>query len=313
MLSLRRFEERAYELFLQNRIHGTMHLGLGQEAVAAGVATSLRQDDYTLATYRGHNHVLARGAPMEACMAELFGRASGVCKGKGGSMHLTSVGHGAMGSYAIVGAHLPIACGIGWSSKLRSTKQVTVCFFGDGATNIGAFHEALNLAAVWKLPVVFICENNLYMEFTPIGCVTAVERPAADRAGAYGLAPLVVDGNDVEAVYEAARDATRKARDGGGPSLIEALTYRYSGHSRTDPGRYRPEGELDEWRKRDPIIRLREALIASGTSPEDLRGIESVVEEEVEAAVERALSAPEPSIEEALQDVFAEEGASWRS
>ena len=313
MFTLRRFEERAYELFLQNYIHGTMHLGLGQEAVAAGAAATLNADDYSFSTYRGHNHVLARGAALDASMAELFGRGIGLCKGKGGSMHLTSVEHGAMGSYAIVGAHLPIACGTAWSSKIRKSNQVTVCFFGDGTTNIGAFHEALNLAVVWKLPVIFLCENNLYMEFTPIGSVTAVERPAADRASAYNLDPITVDGNDVQAVYDVVKPAVDRARSGEGPSLIEALTYRYSGHSRTDPGSYRPEGELAEWRKRDAVLRLHRELLEQGVPEARLKAVEEEVELDLEQAIERALQASEPDLAEAFSDVFAMEETSWRN
>src|SRR5947208_12940981 len=238
MLECRAFETRAQELFFEGLVRGTTHLGVGQEAVAAGVAAAMRTDDYTFCTYRGHNHTLARGVPMAPIFAELFGRATGLLGGKGGSMHLTSVEHGAMGSYAIVGAHLPIAAGAAWSAQVRGTDQVAVCFFGDGTTNIGAFHEALNLAAVWKLPVVFVCENNQYMEYTPIRSVTAVEHPAADRASAYGLERQVVDGNDADAVYAAAAAAIGRARGGEGPSLIEAMTYRYSGHSRADPAKY---------------------------------------------------------------------------
>ena len=182
MVECRYFEVRAQELFFEGLVRGTTHLGVGQEAVAAGVAAALRADDYTFCTYRGHNHTLARGVPMAPIFAELFGRGTGLLGGKGGSMHLTSIEHGVMGSYAIVGAHLPIALGAAWSAQYRESGQVAVCFFGDGATNIGAFHEALNMAAVWKAPVVFICENNKYMEYTAIGDVTAVERPAADRA-----------------------------------------------------------------------------------------------------------------------------------
>src|SRR2546425_10878245 len=216
MVELRDVEQRAYELFLQNLVRGTSHLALGQEAISAGYAVAMRPDDYTFCTYRGHGHTLARGASMAAGMAELLGRGNGMLHGKGGSMHLTDVTHGAMGSYAIVGAHLPIAAGAAWSAQVRKSGQVAVCFFGDGATNIGAFHEALNMAAVWKAPVVFVCENNQYMEYTPIGSVTAVPRPAADRAAAYGLEPIVVDGNDVEAVLAVARTAIRPARDGAG-------------------------------------------------------------------------------------------------
>src|ERR671931_1322692 len=193
MLACRLFETRAQELFFEGLVRGTTHLGIGQEAVAAGFAAAMRDDDYTFATYRGHNHALSRGAPMGPLYAELFGRATGLMGGKGGSMHITSAEHHMMGSYAIVGSHLPIALGAAWSAQYRKSGQVAVCFFGDGTTNIGAFHESLNMAAVWKAPVVFVCENNQYMEYTPIGAVTAVPRPAADRATAYGLEPLVVD------------------------------------------------------------------------------------------------------------------------
>ena len=313
MLRIRRFEERCYELFLQNQIHGTMHLGIGQEAIAAGAAATLRPDDYSLATYRGHAHVLARGADLEASFAEMFGRAGGLCKGKGGSMHLTSVKHGQLGTYAIVGAHLPVACGSAWSAKLRGTDQVTLCFFGDGTTNIGTFHEALNLAAVWALPVVFICENNLYMEFTPIAQVTAVPRPAADRASAYGLPPISIDGNDLEAVYATVSEAVARARAGEGPSLIEALTYRHQGHSRTDPARYRPEGELEAWKGKDPILAFRLRLEQSGWSEERLEAIESRVEREVAEAAERALAQPYPDEAELWTDVYCAKETRWRS
>src|ERR671930_2029137 len=212
MVGCRLFEARAQELFFEGLVRGTTHLGVGQEAVAAGFAVAMRDDDYTFATYRGHNHALARGAPMGPLYAELFGRASGLMGGKGGSMHITDVAHHMMGSYAIVGAHLPIALGAAWSAQYRKSGQVAVCLFGDGATNIGAFHEALNMAVVWKAPVVFVCENNQYMEYTPIGAVTAVPRPAADRASAYGLEPLVIDGNDAEVVYETAQRTIERAR-----------------------------------------------------------------------------------------------------
>src|SRR6201996_2411571 len=272
---LRVFEKRAYDLFLQNLVKGTSHLALGQEAVAAGVATAMRSDDWTFCTYRGHDHTIARGVSMEGCMAELLGRANGVLKGKGGSMHLGEADKHAMGSYAIIGAQLCIAIGAGWTSQYKKTQQVSVCFFGDGTTNIGAFHEALNLAAVWKLPVVFVCENNLYMEYTAIADVTAVKRPAADRAGSYGLEPIVVDGNDADEVYRTAHAALEKARDGGGPSLIECLTYRHSGHSRADPGKYRPPGELEEWLKRDPVVIYRHRLKEFGVSDDTINEIEA--------------------------------------
>src|SRR2546425_2658463 len=274
MVEIRTFEKRAYDLFLQNLVKGTSHLSLGQEAVAAGFAVAMRGDDYTFCTYRGHAHTLARGAPMAGVLGELMGRKCGLMGGKGGSMHLTSVPHGAMGSYAIVGAHLPVAAGAAWSAQVRGTGQVAVCFFGDGATNIGAFHEALNFAVVWKLPVVFVCENNQYMEYTPIRSVTAVEHPAADRASAYGLERIVADGNDADEVYGAAVAAIGKARSGGGPSLIEATTYRYSGHSRADPGKYRPAGDAGEWMKRGPIGLYRARLVGAGTKAGRPRAIE---------------------------------------
>lgn len=313
MLRLRHFEEKAYELFLGGHVNGTMHLGVGQEAVAAGAAATLRPDDSSLGTYRGHNHVIARGAALDASFGELFGREIGLCKGKGGSMHLTSVEHGHYGSYAIVGAHLPIACGTAWSAKLRGSDSVTLCFFGDGTTNIGAFHEALNLAAVWKLPVVFVCENNLYMEFTPIAEVTAVPRPAADRASAYGLEPIVVDGNDVEAVYATMSEAVDRARRGEGPSLVEALTYRHKGHSRTDPARYRPDGELEDWMTRDPLTRFAQRLIENGWERDVLERLEEDVIAEVQAAAERALASPPPPDDELFTDVYCAGETTWRN
>ncbi|MDR0343941.1 MAG: thiamine pyrophosphate-dependent dehydrogenase E1 component subunit alpha, partial [Nocardiopsaceae bacterium] len=270
MTRIRQFERRAHDLFLQNLVKGTTHLGTGQEAVAAGVAAAMRPDDYTFVTYRGHNHVLARGTDMTPVMAELLGRENGLMHGKGGSMHLLDVSNGVLGSYAIIGAQLVIANGTAWSAQYRGSGQVTVCFLGDGATNIGAFHEALNLAVVWHLPVVFICENNQYMEYTPIESVTAVKHPAADRAPAYGLSPLLVDGNDVEAVYEMAATTIEQARSGGGPSLLEAVTYRHGGHSRADPGKYRPDDEVREWLARDPLPAYRQVLASRGVTEADL-------------------------------------------
>src|SRR5437764_1456462 len=239
-VNIREAEQRAYDLFLQNLVKGTSHLSLGQEAVAAGFATAMKKGDLSFCTYRGHAHTLARGVPVEKVLGELMQRDNGLMRGKGGSMHLTSEEHGVMGSYAIIGAHLPIACGAAWRAQYKGQDDVSVCFFGDGTTNIGAFHEALNFAVVWKLPVIFVCENNQYMEYTPIGQVTAVPNPAADRAAAYGLEPILVDGNDPEAVYGVAARTIARARAGEGPSLVEATTYRHGGHSRADPGKYRP-------------------------------------------------------------------------
>jgi TPP-dependent pyruvate/acetoin dehydrogenase alpha subunit len=313
MQECRLLETRAQELFFEGLVRGTTHLGIGQEAVAAGFAAAMRSDDYTFCTYRGHNHTLARGVPMAPILAELFGRATGLLGGKGGSMHLTSVEHGVMGSYAIVGAHLPIALGAAWSAQYRKSGQVAVCFFGDGATNIGAFHEALNMAAVWKAPVVFVCENNQYMEYTPIGAVTAVPRPAADRASAYGLEPIIVDGNDVEAVHAVARTAIDRARAGEGPSLIEALTYRHGGHSRADPGKYRPDDEVAAWKARDPIPMFRARLEAAGVEAFELDAIDAQVRAEVAAAEAEARAAPEPELAVLETQVWADGGSAWRN
>ncbi|HEX5014389.1 MAG TPA: thiamine pyrophosphate-dependent dehydrogenase E1 component subunit alpha [Candidatus Limnocylindrales bacterium] len=313
MQECRLFEARAQELFFEGLVRGTTHLGVGQEAVAAGFAAAMNEDDYTFATYRGHNHALSRGAPMGPLYAELFGRANGLMGGKGGSMHITDVSHHMMGSYAIVGAHLPIALGAAWSAQYRKSGQVSVCFFGDGTMNIGAFHEALNMAVVWKAPVVFVCENNQYMEYTPIGAVTAVERPAADRAAAYGLEPIVVDGNDVEAVFEVASRVIARARAGEGPSLVEAVTYRHGGHSRADPGKYRPDEEVEAWKARDPIPAQRSRLLAAGVDEKALDAIDEEVKAKVAEAEAFARGGPEPSPEVIESQVWANGGSSWRS
>jgi pyruvate dehydrogenase E1 component alpha subunit len=313
MQACRLLETRAQELFFEGLVRGTTHLGIGQEAVAAGFAAAMRPDDYTFCTYRGHNHTLARGVPMAPILAELFGRATGLLGGKGGSMHLTSVDHGVMGSYAIVGAHLPIALGAAWSAQYRRSGQVAVCFFGDGTTNIGAFHEALNMAVVWRAPVVFVCENNRYMEYTPIEAVTAVPRPAADRAAAYGLDDIVVDGNDVEAVYEVAGAAVARARAGDGPSLIEALTYRHGGHSRADPGQYRPDDEVAAWKARDPIPAFRARLESAGVDAAALDAIDAEVRVAVAEAEAEARAAPEPSADVLETQVWADGGSRWRN
>ncbi|MBI3936584.1 MAG: thiamine pyrophosphate-dependent dehydrogenase E1 component subunit alpha [Betaproteobacteria bacterium] len=312
-VELRYCEKRAYDLFLQNLIKGTTHLSLGQEAIAAAFGVAMRADDWTFCTYRGHAHTLARGASMTGVLGELMGRQCGLLGGKGGSMHLTSVEHGAMGSYAIVGAHLPVAAGAAWSAQYRGTGQVAVCFFGDGTTNIGAFHEALNFAAVWKLPVVYVCENNLYMEYTPISSVTAVEYPAAGRAAAYGLEPIIVDGNDVDEVYRVAQAALARARAGGGPSLIEAKTYRQSGHSRADPAKYRPEGELEAWLARDPIAIYRKRLIDLGVAARVLDEIEAEALRKVDEATAVARASPPPAVDKIEKNVWANGGAAWRN
>jgi acetoin:2,6-dichlorophenolindophenol oxidoreductase subunit alpha len=310
---LREAEQRAFDLFLQNLVKGTSHLSLGQEAVAAGFACAMRPRDLSFCTYRGHAHTLARGVPVEKVLGELMQRDNGLMRGKGGSMHLTSVEHGVMGSYAIIGAHLPIACGAALRAQYRGDDDVSVCFFGDGTTNIGAFHEALNFAAVWKLPVVFVCENNLYMEYTPIGDVTAVEHPAADRASAYGLDRIVIDGNDADVVYRTANEAYARARAGKGPSLIECMTYRHSGHSRADPAKYRPDGELEKWKERDPIKIYRARLKQFGIGDDQVAKIDAEVRKMVDAATEACKAAPNPPADILFTDVYADGGWAWRN
>src|ERR1700722_14026083 len=313
MLSVRLLEKRAYDLFMQNLIKGTSHLSLGQEAIAAGFGVAMAPDDYTFCTYRGHAHTLVRGASMTGVLGELMGRECGLMAGKGGSMHLTDVANGVMGSYAIVGAHLPIAMGAAWSAQYRGTDQVAVCFFGDGTTNIGAFHEALSMAATWKLPVVFVCENNLYMEYTPISAVTPVKNPAADRASAYGLESILIDGNDADVVYHFAQSALARARAGQGPSLIEALTYRHHGHSRADPAKYRPPEEVAAWMKRDPIPLYRQRLIDFGVAEAKLVAIEDDLKREVDRATEVAKASRPPSSDLIHKDVWADGGWAWRN
>jgi acetoin:2,6-dichlorophenolindophenol oxidoreductase subunit alpha len=313
MAVIRATEKAAYDLFMSGLVKGTTHLAAGHEAIAVGASAALRPDDYVFATYRGHHHAIARGATPEACLAELMSRATGLCAAKGGSMHLTVAEGNMLGSYAIVGSHLPIACGAAWSAKLRGSGQVAVAFFGDGATNIGAFHEALNLAAVWKLPALFVCENNLYMEYTPIASVTAVAQPAADRAPAYNLPAEVVDGNDVVAVLEVAGRAVERARAGEGPTIIEALTYRQYGHSRSDPAKYRPKEEVEEWLKRDPLTLLAERLRGDGVDEQAVEERRKRAQELVAAAVEAAKAAPPADEATALTDVWADGSAQWRN
>jgi pyruvate dehydrogenase E1 component alpha subunit len=313
MAVIRAVEKAAYDMFMSGLVKGTTHLASGHEAVAVGASAALRDDDYVVATYRGHHHAIARGATPAECLAELMSKATGACKAKGGSMHLTRADKGMLGSYAIVGAHLPIALGAAWSAQYRKSGQVAVCFFGDGTTNIGAFHEALNLAAVWKAPVVFVCENNQYMEYTPIAAVTAVARPAADRATAYGLEAIVVDGNDVDAVYATAATVIERARAGEGPSLVEAVTYRHGGHSRADPGSYRPDDEVAAWKARDPITTYRARLESDGVPAGDLDAIDADVAAQVADAEAAARDAPEPTPDVIETQVWADGGSAWRN
>lgn len=298
MLEIRAFEDRVQELFLEGLIEGTTHLCQGQEAVSVGAIGALTDDDYLTITYRGHGHALARGMSAETAFAELMGRSGGCCHGVGGSMHLTDFSRGLIGSFAIVGAGLPVAVGAAMSAKLLRDGKVAMAFCGDGATNIGTFHESLNMAAVWRAPVVFVIENNLYGEYSPLAETTAITDLAV-RAEANGMPGVIVDGQDVFAVYSAAMDAVQRARDGGGPTLLEAKTYRYRGHSRTDPARYRPDGELDRWRQRDPIAILGANLAAEGSlATEDQAKLKDEIRLEIDAAAASAAASPFPSLEE---------------
>ncbi len=306
MLEIRITEEQIQELFLQNLIRGTTHLCIGQEACSIGVAWALQKGDTMTCTYRGHGHALALGMSIKDMMAEMMGKESGCCKGKGGSMHMTDVSIGLLGANAIVGAQLPIAVGAALTSQIKEQGSVAVSFFGDGATNIGAFHEALNLAAIWKLPVVFCCENNLYGEYSAQNRTTPVTDLAV-RAQSYNMPGEVVDGQDVETVYAAAKKAVDRARSGGGPTLLEFKTYRYRGHSRTDTGPYRPDGELDRWLQRDPIDILKEKMITDEQLDEtEFSELKLATERLVHSAIEWAKEEPFPPLEALYADVYYE-------
>ena len=306
MTTIRLFEDKVQELFMGGHIEGTTHLCQGQEAVSVGATAAMRPEDVLTNTYRGHGQALARGMPPERAFAELMGRSSGVAGGVGGSMHLVDFSVGNIGSNAIVGAGLPIAVGAAMSFKLRGEPRVALTFFGDAATNIGTFHEALNMAAVWQAPVVFVIENNLYGEFSPVRETTPID-DLARRADAYAMPGLVVDGQDVDVVYAAVAEAIGRARGGGGPTLLEMKTYRYRGHSRADPARYRPEGELERWKERDPIELLGARLAGEGLlSADDLARMRAEVQVEIDAAAERAQAAPVPTLEEIGAYVYAD-------
>ncbi|MEA2249322.1 MAG: acetoin:2,6-dichlorophenolindophenol oxidoreductase subunit alpha [Solirubrobacteraceae bacterium] len=305
MVEIRLFEDKVLELFTRNLVRGSTHLCQGQEAVAVGACDALSPGDTMTCTYRGHGAVLAMGASLSAAMAEILGRAGGLCGGKGGSMHLTDVACGALGSFAIVGANLPVTVGAAFTAKYRGSGAVSLAFFGDGSTNIGGFHEALNLAAVWQVPAVFVCENNLYGEYSPLRSTTPIDRLSV-RADSYAMPSAVVDGNDVLAVREAVLHAVDRARAGDGPTFIEALTYRQQGHSRTDPATYRPPGELDAWLERDPLIVLRRRAAAEWQIDEArLDGTYEEARRNVEEATERALASPEPAAGALYEDIYA--------
>jgi pyruvate dehydrogenase E1 component alpha subunit len=304
MHEIRFFEDTVKDWFTRSLVRGSTHLYQGQEAVAVGVCSALRTGDTTTCTYRGHGTVLAHGAPLDRAFGEILGKANGLCRGKGGSMHLTDVSVGALGSFAIVGAHLPISAGAAWAAQLLGTGAVSVTFFGDGAANIGTFHETLNLASTWKLPVLFVLENNLYGEYSPIASTTA-NPVLIDRALGYAMPGIRVDGNDVIAVRDTAREAVQRARAGDGPTLIEAMTYRQSGHSRSDPGKYRPAGEFESWLARDPIILAEQRLRELGIAEADLDKLRDEAAATVRDAADRAMSWPDPDPAERFEDVLA--------
>jgi len=309
MMLIRRFEEKSAEMYAKQRIAGFLHLYTGQEAVAAGAIAALRDDDYVVTHYRDHGHALARGIDPGRIMAELFGRDTGVSRGKGGSMHLFDAERNFMGGYAIVAGHMPLACGLALAAQQLRNNRIVLCIFGDGAVNEGEFHESLNLAAVWKLPVVFLCENNFYGMGTDIRRVSAVIE-VYKRAQAYAIPAQQVDGMDVLAMYEATQQAAERARSGEGPVFLEAITYRFRGHSMADPEFYRKKDELEQWRTRDPIVSFRAFLTQDGAIDDaTFDRLQAGVEDAVNEAVRFAEESPKPPLEALYRDVCKEEEA----
>ncbi|MBI3013921.1 MAG: pyruvate dehydrogenase (acetyl-transferring) E1 component subunit alpha [Candidatus Tectomicrobia bacterium] len=307
MLVIRRLEEKAAEMYSLGKIGGFLHLYIGQEAVAVGAISVLRPDDYIIASYRDHGHAIARGCDPKAVMAELFGKPTGVSKGKGGSMHMFDARRNFMGGHAIVGGHLPVAAGIGYGIRYKKGDQVILCFFGEGASNIGAFHESLNVAALWKLPVVFICENNKYGMGTPLSRASA-SRTIAEKACAYDMPYEQVDGMDVITVRENVEEAVKRARQDGTPTLLEALTYRFRGHSMSDPARYRTRQEVEEQRERDPILLYRQKLEAEGVlEGSEIKELDAKAKRIAQEAAEFAENTPDPPLESLFEDVYASE------
>lgn len=306
MVRIRRFESHAEECHAKGEIPGSLHTATGQEAEIVGACMALRTDDYMVGNHRSHGHPIAKGAAVNPLMAELFGRSTGVCGGKGGSMHLSDFAVGSLGETSIVGSGVPVAAGAGLGAKLKGTDQVSLCFFGDGATNEGAFHEGMNLAAVWQLPVIFLCENNGYGVSTPASEVVSV-KDIAERGAAYSMRSEIVDGQDVDAVYAVVSEAVGRARAGDGPTLVEAKTYRFAEHA-ANMGRIlldRGE-ELEEWLARDPITLFRTKLLDEGVEDSDLKAIEDEVENEIIAALEFARTSPYPEPAAAFEDVFVD-------
>jgi TPP-dependent pyruvate/acetoin dehydrogenase alpha subunit len=305
MLLIRAFDEKVDELYAEGALHGTAHFYVGQEAVAVGVISALREGDVITGTHRGHGHAIAFGLDIDRMAAELLGKASGYCHGKGGSMHIADVGAGMLGANGIVGGSMGIACGAAWAFKRRKESRVAVCFFGDGAVQEGIFNETLNLGAIWKLPVVFVCENNQYAMSLSVKRGFAHE-PLSDRAAGYGMPGRTVDGMELDEVRGAASEAVERARRGEGPTLIEAVTYRYLGHSKSDANLYRTRDEIAQWREHDPIGRFAVQLEEEGVlKSEEWRSMERSAKARIEAAFEKAADEPEPEPESALEDVYA--------
>jgi TPP-dependent pyruvate/acetoin dehydrogenase alpha subunit len=304
MCLIRSFEEHARDLYMQGRVRGATHMYIGEEAVAVGACAALRRDDYITSTHRGHGHCLAKGGQPAAMMAELLGKATGYCHGKGGSMHIADLEAGILGANGIVGGGVSIATGAAYASKYRGSGQVVCCFFGDGALNQGIFHESANMAGLWKLPVVYLCEENKYAEFSPNASFFPV-RDLTVRAAPYGFPGVAVDGNDALAVYQTVRAAVERARSGDGPTLIVADTYRIEGHTIGDPLTLRPKDETGTWRKRDPILRLRQTLKTQGALDDDAaEELAAEAGQEIDAAVEFAFNSPDPDIAELWKDVL---------
>jgi len=306
MVEIRQFEERVFDLYTRGLMPGLAHLYIGEEGVAAGAGAAIRDDDYITSTHRGHGHCLAKGARLDRMMAEILGKEAGYCRGKGGSMHIADVAGGNLGANGIVGGSFAIAAGAGLSAVMRGTEQVCVCFFGEGATNQGIFHESVNLAVIWNLPVIYLCENNQYGEHTPFGQVTSVAR-IIDRAAGLGLEGIEVDGSDVLDVRAGVLEAAERARLGRGPTLIEATTYRYRGHHVGDAAPYRTRDELDWWMAhRDPIRRLGDHMVRKGLATrQSLEELETQIQNEVEVAEAFAMEAPEPEASEMCEDLYA--------
>jgi len=306
MVAVRNFEETAMDLYLKGQLPGFLHVYIGEEAVAAGVMAHLTPQDMITSTHRGHGHAVAKGARLDMMFAELFAKKTGYCHGKGGSMHIADLDLGILGANGIVGAGVPISTGAGLALKLKGSDRVTVCFFGDGGSNTGAFYEGVNLASVWNLPVVFVCENNQYAESTPRKVHQKV-KDIAERAAAFSIPGVVMDGMDVFDVYQKTGEAIDRARAGGGPTLLEAKTYRFMGHYVGDPQVYRSKEEVEEWRRRDPILTFRERVVKEGKlGAAELDAIDAEIKKEIEAAIDFARKSPEPEIETALQDIFTE-------